>query len=111
MNEPEYKKELRDFFNRMPCIVDMDFAYPSKKPIDDKDKIVQVQKTKGENEYTVYYFHKIYNDDRIYKCQVRFRVELPEVVKEYIRKRTPKEGHFYITWEGDEENTQLQFEI
>lgn len=106
------KKTLdSDFFTRMPCIVRMNECYPDKLDIADDDKIVRVEHHKTAYPYyTVYYFHRIYNDDRIYKCSARFKV-LPEIVKQWISKRVPFENGFRIKWEGDEENPQLTFDM
>lgn len=104
-----------DFFNKMPCIVDMNIEKPDKQIIADEDRIVRVEYHKKHHNtaypyYTVYYFHRIYNDDRIYKCSQRFMV-LPEIVKQWISKRVPIENGFRIKWEGDEENPQLTFDM
>lgn len=110
----DYLKERRDFFNRMPCIVDMNMAYSSIEPkINDNDKIVQVVKPRSERMFTVYYFHRIYNDDRIYKCKARFSV-LPEPVKRYMKSRKMRESsNGGYKWDGapepDKNNKQLSF--
>lgn len=95
-------KAIDDFFNKLPGIVDMDMER-GKPVIESDDKIVRVEydKKSSYNFFTVYYLHRIYNDDRIYKCKARFKV-LPEIVKRWINDRTPKENGYWIRWEVDQ---------
>ncbi|MBP5431007.1 hypothetical protein [Ruminococcus sp.] len=104
------EKELRDFFNRMPCIVDMNSFARGRPIINAIDRIVQVERDKcSDSHFTVYYYHRIYSDDRIYKCKARFKV-LPDIVKTYISERFPKETAYCVKWNDlCEKNTQLSF--
>jgi len=90
---------VQDFFNKLPGIVDMDIER-EKPAIKSDDKIVRVEYAKKDSYpcFTVYYLHAIYNDDRIYKCQARFKV-LPEIVRQWVNERTPKENGYWIRWE------------
>lgn len=102
---------VKDFFNKMPCIVDMNIAYPSEEKIDDNDKIVRVELNKEAYPYyTVYYFHRIYNDDRIYKCALRMK-SLNEVIQKWCDERDPIETKSFTRWEGKERSYQLKFNI
>lgn len=108
----DYLKERRDFFNKMPCIVDMDMMH-GKPQVNENDRIVQVVKKKHDSSFTVYYFHRIYNDDGIYKCKARFTV-LPEPVKQYMKSRKMRESSDGgYKWDGapepDKNNKQLSF--
>ena len=105
----DYLKEQHDFFNKMPCIVNLDSEVKEKQVIDENDRIVKVVKPKRESCFTVYYFHRIYNDDRIYKCKLRF-IKLPEVVKRYMKSRKMREYSEGYKWDGPEvTSTQLSF--
>lgn len=102
---------ISDFFNKMPCIVDMNTAYPSKKKIDDNDKIVRVELIKETYPYyTVYYFHRIFNDDRIYKCSLRMNA-LPDAIKAWCERHCPIDNKRRTMWQGDEISGQLTFNI
>lgn len=99
--------KTKDFFNKMPCIVRMNEAYPDKLDIATSDEIVRVELNKTAYPYyEVYYTHRIFDDDRIYKCSQRFKV-LPKLVLDWISKCVPIENGFRIKWEDDEENRQL----
>ena len=90
---------VQDFFDKLPGIVDM--GIECEKPVvENDDKIVRVEYGKKDSYpyFTVYYLHRIYNDDRIYKCKARFKV-LPEIVRQWINERTPKENGYWIRWE------------
>ena len=88
-----------DFFNKMPCIVDM--GWYSEDKISEDDKIVRVELSKESYPcYTVYYYHRIHNDDRIYKCSLRFKA-LPKALRDWTLTRNPQENHSRIKWEGE----------
>lgn len=88
-----------DFFNKMPCIVDM--GWYSEDKISDDDKIVRIELSKESFPiYTVYYFHRIYNDDLIYKCQFRCKV-LPCALQRWALVRNSQENQRRIRWEGE----------
>ena len=109
----DYQKELHDFFSKCPPgIVKMDWERIEPKIVDE-DRIVQVVKPKKESRFTVYYFHRIYNDDRIYKCKATFSV-LPESVKRYMRSRAMRESaDGSYKWDGapapEKNDKQLTF--
>lgn len=99
-----------DFFNKMPCIVDMNACH-EPPTVKDDDTIVRVEYGKTAYPYyKVYFLRRIYNDDRIYKCKATFK-RLPETAQKWISRRVPWENGFLIRWEGDEENTQLRFDM
>ena len=92
---------ISDFFNKMPCICQMNNQM-GRPAISDDDKIVRVELNKETYPYyTVYYFHRIYNDDRIYKCVLRMKT-LPEFIQKWCDKREPLETKRLARWEGEE---------
>lgn len=103
--------KLSDFFNKMPCIVDMNGGR-EKPEIREEDEIVQVEYVKESYPFfRVYYFHRIYNDDRIYKCEARFK-RLPDIVRRWTEEREPKENNRCIKWNGEaRKNVQLSFDV
>ena len=104
------KTSINDFFNKMPCICQMNnqMGMPA---FSDDDKIVRVELSKEAYPYyTVYYFHRIYNDDRIYKCALRMKT-LRDVIQKWCDKRDPIETTSFIRWEGEERSNQLTFDI
>ena len=94
--------KANDFFNRMPCIVDMDSMNVEGEKICEDDKIVRIELIKETySYYTVYYYHRIYNDDRIYKCKIRLKA-LPKMLQDWKYARAPRENQFMVVWEGAE---------
>ena len=91
--------QVKMFFTKMTCIVRMDQSFPSPI-ITEEDRIVRVEKFKISYIYTVYYFHRIYNDDRIYKCSARFKT-LPEFVQKWMMQRDLKENGAFVRWEEE----------
>lgn len=101
---------ISDFFNKMPCICQMNNQM-GRPAISDDDKIVRVELNKETYPYyTVYYFHRIYNDDRIYKCALRMKT-LPEFIQKWCDERDPIETKSFTRWEGKERSYQLKFNI
>lgn len=91
-------KKNSDFFDRMPCIVDMRNMF-SDHTIYETDSIVRVVLSKDTYpRYTVYFYRHIYNDDRKYKCKDTFYA-LPEVALKWIQGRELKEKPIYKYWE------------
>lgn len=90
----------RNFFNKMPCICQMNNQM-RRPAFSDDDKIVRVELTKGAYPYyTVYYFHRIYNDDRIYKCALRMKT-LRDSIQKWCDKRHPIDTKSFTRWEGE----------
>lgn len=96
MKDP--KKELRDFFDKVPPgIVDMG-CMKGEPIVAPEDRIVQVVLEKGTHPvYSVYYYHRIYNDDRVYKCHARFR-RLPDTVKRFMSEHVENVTPFGTKW-------------
>ena len=103
--------KAKDFFNKMPCIVDM-AVMKGPHTITEEDTIVCVELDKKDTYpyYTVYYLHRIYNDDRIYKCALRMRT-LPDLVRAWCNRRFPSDNTMRTRWEGEEETKQLRFNM
>jgi len=89
----------KDFFTKMPCIVDTNRSFEGPSIADD-DTIVRVEYRKSMYPwYTVYYLHRLFGDERVYKCKAQFKC-LPDAVKNWISERTPMENSYLIRWEG-----------
>lgn len=101
---------VKDFFNKMPCICQMNNQM-GRPAFSADDKIVRVELNKETYPYyTVYYFHRIYDDDRIYKCALRMK-SLNEVIQKWCDERDPIETKSFTRWEGKERSYQLKFNI
>ena len=91
--------KIKDFFSKGPCIVDMDY-YPSEGSLLETDEIVRIERRKESYPYyQIYYLHRLYADDRIYKCKLRLK-QLPEWLKSWMEKREPKETQLSQYWDN-----------
>lgn len=100
---------VSDFFNKMPCICQMNNQM-GRPAFSDDDKIVRVELRKEAYPYyTVYYFHRIYNDDRIYKCALRMKT-LRDSIQKWCDERDPIDTKSFTRWEGEERSNQLRFD-
>lgn len=108
MKDP--KKELRDFFDKVPPgIVDMG-CMKGEPIVAPEDRIVQVEfnyKKDTHPVYSVYYYHRIYNDDRVYKCHARFR-RLPDIVRRFMSEHVKEVTPFGIKWSIAEKKAPLR---
>ena len=101
---------VSDFFNKMPCICQMNNQM-ERPAFSDDDKIVRVELRKEAYPYyTVYYFHRIYNDDRIYKCALRMKT-LCDSIQKWCDERDPIDTKSFTRWEGEERSNQLRFDV
>ena len=93
--------KTKDFFNKMPCIVNMSsFSGTDEEKLLETDEIVRIERRKEMLPYyEVYYLHRIYNDDRIYKCSLRLK-HLPDWLRCWMEKRDPKETQLSQYWDN-----------
>lgn len=92
--------KISDFFNKMPCIVDVSTS-GGRKEITEQDELVRVQYEKNSypHRYTVYYLARLLNDDRVFKCAQTFSPNrLPEIVWKWMEQREQKESPACIRW-------------
>lgn len=93
-------KNISDFFNKMPCIVDISIS-GGRKEITEQDELVRVQYEKNSypHRYTVYYLARLFNDDRVYKCAQTFLpYQLPEIVQQWMEQHEQKEYPACVRW-------------
>lgn len=92
--------KISDFFNKMPCIVDVSTS-GGRKEITEQDELVRVQYGKTSYPYyTVYYLARLFDDDRVYKCSQTFSPNrLPKIVQKWMEQREQKEAPANIRWE------------
>lgn len=91
----------KDFLNKMPCIVDMNsFSGSDEEKLLETDEIIRVEFQKRDTYpcYKIFYLHRIYNDDRVYKCMLRLK-KLPEWLRSWINERETKETPLHQYWD------------